>query len=136
MKAELTQFFRPKAQNVIKKFLADGIDMDSDEHLFVCYDERYEEEHQNPVPCIGRIAKDRLAEEHYRIEYVGRNSETAMDRRARRNREAVARSREAIEQAKKELARLKDGEHLKDIEKDDKITVKPTAKKKKSVVIE
>lgn len=136
MKAELTQLFRPKAQNKIKQFLAEGIDMDSDEHLFVCYDERYEEEHQNPVPVTGKIAKERLSEEHYRIEYAGKNRETAMERRARRNREAVARSRAAIEEAKKELNRLKEGEHLEKIEKDDKITVKPTAKKKKTVVIE
>lgn len=137
MKAELAQLFKPKAQNTIKAFLADGIDMDSDEHLFICYDERYTEDQQNPVLCTGQVAKDRLADGHYRIEYGGRNKETKMDRRARRNREAVEKSRKAIETAKKEAEKVKSGEHLGPIEKDDKIKVAEKPKpQRRTVVIE
>lgn len=133
MQAELRQFFKPKAQNAIKRFLADGVDLDSDEELFVCYDERYEDPH--PVPITGKIAKERLAEEHYRIEHIGKNSQTKMQRAAIRNRKAADEQRKAVEKMKQDLAKMKAGDHLEKVEKDDKITVKPK-KTKKSVVIE
>lgn len=136
MKAELRQLFQPKARNVINAFKADGIDMDSDEHLFICYDERYAPEHQSPVLCTGQVAKDRLADGHYRIEYGGLNSDTKMSRRARRHKEAIERSRQSVEKALEEMKKIKAGDHLTETKED--VTIKPgrPPKQKQPLIIE
>jgi len=137
MKAELLQLFTPKAKHQIQDFKDLGIDMDSDEHLFWCYNENFKPEYQVPSLVPGFLAKERLADGYYRLEYYGPNSSSKSKRRAQKNREAAERGRAAVAKAMKEAKKPK--APLESIEKDDKITVKekPKAKAKaKSVVIE
>lgn len=132
MKAELTQLFTPKAKHTIQDFKEQGISMDGDEHLFWCWNENFKPEFQ--VPCLvpGSIAKERLADAHYRIEYHKPNSTSKLARRAQKNKEAAQRAQEI---AAKAQAEAKAAQPLENIEKDDKITVKKSPKKK-AVVIE
>lgn len=129
MKTELRQLMMPKAQNVIDEFAKQGISLESDEHMFYCYNENFKPEYQMPMMVPGNVAKERLADGYYRLEYVGKNPSSKMNRRAQLNAEAVARAKKQVEEARKSAM----AEPIGDIEEDGKISIKePPAKKKKA----
>ena len=134
MKAELLQLFTPKAKHTIQDFKDQGINMDTDEHLFWCWNENFAPEYQVPSLVTGSLAKEKLADGHYRIEYYKPNSTSKMARRAKKNAEMAQRAQELAAKAQAEV-KAKGKAPLENIEKDDKITVKKPAKKK-AVVIE
>lgn len=100
MKADLQSLLAPKAKNMIEEFEAKGYDMKGDADLFLCYNENWKKEAQFPHEVTGQIARIKLSQGYYHVEYSRPNPTPKQKEIEQLSAETAAAARAAVEEAR------------------------------------